>query len=163
MRRQCVSELKAVFKRNLNHYLVNNRCSHLRISTRDLLKYWKFVESQRYKQEGCELDSRLCHWNFSLTQSFRQHYGLGFDSASNRDEYQEYFLGWGGKSGQRVGLTTLPPSCADFLVMWEPQPPGTLRDSPGLKWDCFTFTGYWASRYGFNLACYIPLYFVNIS
>jgi hypothetical protein len=30
---------------------------------------------------------------FSLTQSFRSHYGPGFDSASNRNEYQEYFLG----------------------------------------------------------------------
>jgi hypothetical protein len=26
-----------------------------------------------------------------------------------------------------VGLTTLPPSCADCLEVWEPQPPGTLR------------------------------------
>jgi hypothetical protein len=29
-----------------------------------------------------------------------------------------------------VGLTTLPPSFADYLEIWEPQPPGTL-------WDCF--------------------------
>jgi len=35
----------------------------------------------------------LCHWNFSLTQSFRPHYGPGVDSASKRNEYQEYFLG----------------------------------------------------------------------
>jgi len=27
-----------------------------------------------------------------LTQSFRPHYGRGVDSASNRNEYQEYFL-----------------------------------------------------------------------
>jgi len=26
-------------------------------------------------------------------KSFRSHYGPGFDSASNRNEYQEYFLG----------------------------------------------------------------------
>jgi len=25
-------------------------------------------------------------------KSFRSHYGPGFDSASNRNEYQEYFL-----------------------------------------------------------------------
>jgi len=25
------------------------------------------------------------------------------------------------------GLTTLPPSCADCLEIWEPQPPGNLR------------------------------------
>ena len=46
-------------------------------------------------------------------QSFRSHCGPGRDSASNRNEYQEYFLG--GKSGRWVGLTTLPPSCADWL------------------------------------------------
>jgi len=27
-----------------------------------------------------------------LTSSFRLHYGPGVDSASNRNEYQEYFL-----------------------------------------------------------------------
>ena len=28
-----------------------------------------------------------------MTSSFRSHYGPGVDSASNRNEYQEYFLG----------------------------------------------------------------------
>ena len=54
----------------------------------------------------------------------------GVDSASNRYEYQEYFLG--GKGGRCVGLTTLPPSCADCFEIWEPQPSGTLRACPGL-------------------------------
>ena len=31
-----------------------------------------------------------------------------------------------GKGGRCVGLTTLPPSCADCYKIWEPQPPGTL-------------------------------------
>ena len=31
-----------------------------------------------------------------------------------------------------VGLITLPPSCADCLEIWEPQPPGTLWACPGL-------------------------------
>ena len=44
-----------------------------------------------------------------------------------------------GKGGWDVGLTTLPPSCANCLEIWEPQPLGTLRASPGLKWDCFAF------------------------
>jgi len=35
------------------------------------------------------------------------------DSAPNRDEYQEYFLG--GIGGRCVELTTLPPSCAVVL------------------------------------------------
>jgi len=27
----------------------------------------QLVEALRYKSEGCRLDSRWCHWNFSLT------------------------------------------------------------------------------------------------
>jgi len=38
----------------------------------------------------------------------------------------------GGKGGRCVGLTTLPPSCAYCLEIWEPQPPGNLRACPGL-------------------------------
>jgi hypothetical protein len=72
----------------------------------------------------------LCHRNFSLTETFLSHYGPAVDSASNRNEYQEYFLV--GKGGRCVGLTTLPPSSADCLEMWEPQPPGTLWACPGL-------------------------------
>jgi hypothetical protein len=52
----------------------------------------QLVEALRYKPEGRGFDSRWCHWNFLLTQSFRPHYGHGVDSASNRNEYQEYFL-----------------------------------------------------------------------
>jgi len=37
-----------------------------------------------------------------------------------------------GKDGRCVGLTTVPPSYADCLEIWEPQPPGTLRACPGL-------------------------------
>jgi len=51
------------------------------------------VEALRYKPEGHGFDFRWCHWNFSLTQSFRPHYGPGVDSASSRNEYQEYLLG----------------------------------------------------------------------
>jgi hypothetical protein len=39
---------------------------------------------------------------------------------------------FGGKGGRCVGLTTLPPSCADCLEIWEPQPSGTLRACQGL-------------------------------
>ena len=51
------------------------------------------VKALCYKPAGRGFDSRLCHWNFSVTQSFRSHYGPGVDSASNRNEYQVYFLG----------------------------------------------------------------------
>jgi hypothetical protein len=53
-----------------------------------------------------------------------------FDSASNGNEYQKYFLG--GKGGWCVGLKILPPSSVDCLEIWEPQTPGTLRACPGL-------------------------------
>ena len=94
------------------------------------------VEALRYKPEGRGFDSRWCHWNFSFTLCFRSHYGPGFDSAPNMNEYQQYFLG--GKDGLWAGLTTLPSSCADCLEIWYPQPPGTLRACPGLKWNFFT-------------------------
>ena len=45
----------------------------------------QLVETLHYKLEG--------QWNFSLTKSFSLHYGPGDDSISNRNEYQEYFLG----------------------------------------------------------------------
>jgi hypothetical protein len=38
------------------------------------------------------------------------HDGPGVDSASNKNGYQEYFLG--GKGNRCIGLATLPPSCA---------------------------------------------------
>ena len=52
----------------------------------------QLVEALRYKAEGRSFDSRLGHWNFSLTWIFRPHYGPGFDSASNKNEYQGYLL-----------------------------------------------------------------------
>ena len=51
------------------------------------------VKVLRYKLEGRWFDPSWCHWNFSLKQSFRSHYGPGVDSASSRNEYQNYFLG----------------------------------------------------------------------
>jgi len=49
---------------------------------------------------------------------------LGVDSASNRNEYQEYFLG--GKCSRCVELTTLSPSHADCHEIWERQTSGNL-------------------------------------
>jgi len=90
----------------------------------------QLVEALRYKWEGHGFDSRWCHWNFSLTESFCSHSGPGVDTTSNRNEYQEYFLR--GKGGRCVQLTTLPSSCAECLEIWEPQHPGTLWAYPGL-------------------------------
>ena len=60
----------------------------------------QLVEALRYKSEGSGFDSRWCHWNFTFALSFRPHYGPGVDSVSNRNEYQEYFLGVKAASAQ---------------------------------------------------------------
>ena len=98
----------------------------------------QLVEALRYKPTGRGFDSRWCHWNFCWHNPSGCTMALGVNPASNRNEYQEYFLK--GKGGRCIRLTTLPPSCADCLEIWEPQPPGTLRASSGLESDCFTLT-----------------------
>jgi hypothetical protein len=74
------------------------------------------------------------HWynNFGPTVA------LGVDSVSNRNEYQKYLLGCTG--GRCKGLTSLPYFCADFLEIWKPLSPGTLRVCPGQYRVCFTFS-----------------------
>jgi hypothetical protein len=76
----------------------------------------QLVEALRYKSEGHGFDSWWCHWNFSLTYSFRPQFGPGVDQPLTENEYQEYFLG--GKCGRCVGLTNLAPSCTDCLEIW---------------------------------------------
>jgi len=71
-----------------------------------------------------------------VTRFFRPHYDSGVDSTANRNEYQGCLLGV--KGGRGVGLTILPPTCADCLEIWELQPPGNLRVCPGQYWVCFT-------------------------
>ena len=52
------------------------------------------VKVLSYKSEVSWFDPSWCYWNFSFDiKSFRSHYGPGVDSASNRNEYQEHFLG----------------------------------------------------------------------
>ena len=58
--------------------------------------------------------SQLVSLEFFIdTKSFRSHYGPGFDSASNRNEYQEYFLGVNAAS---LGIRT---STTMNLKEWE--------------------------------------------
>ena len=72
-------------------------------------------------------------------KSLRSHYGPGVDSASNRNDYQEHFLG--GKGGRCARLTILPPSCAvvtksgnlNFL-----EPSGLLRACNGVLYGAFS-------------------------
>ena len=70
-------------------------------------------------------------------KSFRSHYGPGVDSASNRNEYQKYFLG--GNGGRCVSLTTSPPSCAVVtksgnLNFLEPSGPVQACNGTALLW-----------------------------
>ena len=69
------------------------------------------------------------------------HYGHGVDPPHNRNKYQEYFQ-WG-KGGWCIGLTTLSPSFANCLEIWEAQPPRTLWAWIALIRGCFTFTLIW--------------------
>jgi len=52
----------------------------------------------------CNYNSRVSLEFFIDIKSLRSHYGPGVDSASNRNEYQEYFLQ--GKGARCVRLTT---------------------------------------------------------
>jgi hypothetical protein len=48
-----------------------------------------------------------------------------------------------GKGSRCIGLTTLPPSCADWLRILEPQPPEALGAAPGIYRDNFGFAIIW--------------------
>ena len=64
-------------------------------------------------------------------RSIRQVHMPGVDSAS-KNEYQDIP---GGKGGRCIGVTTLPPSCAECLEVWEPQPPGPLQATQACNGD----------------------------
>jgi hypothetical protein len=69
-----------------------------------------------------ELVETLCY----KPENRKPHCGPGVNSASKRNEYQIYFLG-------------VKAAGADCHEIWELQPPGTVRVSPGLYRDCFIF------------------------
>jgi hypothetical protein len=71
----------------------------------------------------------LCHWIFFIDNSSGRTMAL-----CRLSLWQEWVPGIfpGGKGGRCVGLTTLPPSCADCLKIWEPQTPGTLEVCNGI-------------------------------
>ena len=76
-----------------------------------------------YKSEGRWFDSRWFQSNFSLTYSFRSHYGPGVDSASNRNKYQEHFLGVkavGAYSWQPYHHPVPLSSNRGTLTLWNP-------------------------------------------
>ena len=83
------------------------------------------VIALRYKSEVRGFDSRWCHWHNLSGRT------VALGSTQPLTEMSTRNISWGDKGGRCVGLT-LPPSCADCLEIWEPQPPGTLRVCPGL-------------------------------
>jgi hypothetical protein len=79
----------------------------------------QLVEALRYK---LEVAGSILDWVIVIFPWFNH---SGRTMASNRNEYEEYFLG--GNDGRCVGLTTLPTSRADCVNIWEPQQPRALR------------------------------------
>jgi hypothetical protein len=67
----------------------------------------------------------ICHWH----NPFGHTMALG--STQPLTEMSTRNISMGGKGGRCVVLTTLPPTRADCLKIWEPQPTGTLRTCPG--------------------------------
>ena len=53
----------------------------------------QLVEALHYKPAGHGFDSQWRHWNFSLTQSFWLHYGLG--STRPLTEMSTRYISWG--------------------------------------------------------------------
>jgi hypothetical protein len=74
----------------------------------------------------------IFHWNNPSSRT------MALRSTQPLTETSTRIIFWG-KGGRCIGLTTLPPSCADCLEIWKPQPPGTLWASPGLYRDCLPF------------------------
>jgi hypothetical protein len=121
---QIMKSEKRISKKNRNSTIVacnQIHVSYIKIKAQEVVLS---IEATRCKSEGSGFDSWWSNWKFSLTKSFRPHYGREVDTASNRNEYQEYLLG--GKGGRYVRLTTLPPSYADCLEIWQPQTSETL-------------------------------------
>ena len=75
-----------------------------------------------------------------------QHLNYCATAVPSRYECQEYFFGV--KGGRCVGMTTLTPSCTEYLEILELQPPGTLRGRLGLYKGFFfyLFTQYYYER-----------------
>ena len=128
----------------------------------------QLVEALRSNPQGRGFDSRWCHWNW-LNPSGRA------VVLWCTQPHTGYFLS--GKAGRCLGLTTLPPSRADCLEIWEPQPSGILKACPDLYRDCllstrklraglsWLITGLKGGlcHYGDETSCLVTMYCLTIS
>lgn len=88
------------------------------------------ADALRYKTGSSGFDSRL-------TQFFRPYNGPGFNSAYQRNKFQEYFWGIKVTCAWADNLATL---MWRLFQVWEPQPPRTLRACLGsVLWIALTF------------------------
>ena len=99
----------------------SDNCTEMLIETPPQYKVAQLVEALHYKLAGRGFDFQWCHSNFFIEPTLP----AALWPCPSRNEYQEYYLGV--KDGRCVGLTTLPPSCADYLKILEPKPSATLR------------------------------------
>jgi hypothetical protein len=72
----------------------------------------KLVEALCYKPEDRWFNSRLCHWHFYWYNPSSRTMTLGVTQPLT--EISTRNNSWG-KGGRCIGLTNLPPSCADCL------------------------------------------------
>ena len=77
------------------------------------------------KALSCKPKGRGFDWNFLLKQPFGSIMSLRSRQPVTAMSTRNIF--WGSKGGRGIRLKTLPPSCADYLEIWEPQSSGTLR------------------------------------
>jgi hypothetical protein len=133
---------------NLSRTLLNTSAVVLEQST------WSSIEFEAtifgclpflYVHASSGREQRLRHWTTNRKVARSNPDGVGFfhwhnpsgrtmalGSTKPLTEMSTRNISWGGKGGRCVGLTTLPPSCADCREIWEPQPPRTLRACNGI-------------------------------
>jgi hypothetical protein len=106
---------------------------------------------------------------FNLTQSFQPQYGLGFGSAPNRNEHQEF--SWRVKLGQRVRLITTPSYKIRISricrILDVSQPYGPQRPVRGIalffKWGSCSFVIVTIKAYNCILFCISSILFTSIT
>ena len=90
----------------------------------------QLVEALRYNTEGRGFDSRWRHWHFHRHNP--SGHTMALELTQPLAEMSTRNISRGGKCSRCLRLTTLPPSCADCLEIWETQLPATLMTCPGL-------------------------------